>query len=184
MREIFVPWCHLRYNDLMSIGRIILFCFLSFLTVYALTHPWVYVLDEANLIFHEAGHTLMPFGEVVNLLGGSLFQLLVPLAVVVSFVRRREFFSALVALWWMGESMLGVARYVADARAQELTLLGGDHDFAVLFAHWPWLFPYDTMIGGVIRGVGIAVMVSTLAFLLVFIVAAQQKTPSREARVS
>ena len=48
----------------MSIGRIILFCFLSFLTVYALTHPWVYVLDEANLIFHEAGHTLMPFGEV------------------------------------------------------------------------------------------------------------------------
>jgi hypothetical protein len=40
------------------------------------------------------------------------------------------------------------------------------------------------MIGGVIRGVGIAVMVSTLAFLLVFIVAAQQKTPSREARVS
>ncbi len=166
----------------MKLGRIMAFCLLSFLTVYALTHPWVWILDEANLIFHEAGHTLMPFGEVVNFAAGSFFQLLIPFVVAISFLRKGELFSMLVSFWWMGESMLGVGRYIADARAQELTLLGGDHDWAVLFSHWPWLFPYDTMVGAIVRGIGVMIMLSTLAFLFVFIVA-QQKTPSREARV-
>lgn len=166
----------------MKLGRIIAFCLLCFLTVYALTHPWVWVLDEANLIFHEAGHTLMPFGEVVNFAAGSFFQLLIPCIVAISFLRKGEWFAMLVSFWWMGESMLGVGRYIADARAQELTLLGGDHYWAVLFAHWPWLFPYDTVIGVVVRGTGILIMLTTLALLPVIIVI-QQKTPPHKERV-
>ena len=166
----------------MTPGRIMVFCFLCFLTIYALTHPWVPFLDETNLIFHEAGHTLMPFGEIVNLAAGSFFQLLIPFVVAVSLLRKREFFSVLVALWWMGESMLGVGRYIDDARAQELELLGGDHDFAVLFAHWPLLFPYDTLIGGVVRGIGATLMVTTLTCCFVLIML-QQKTPPQQAGV-
>ena len=48
-----------------------------------------------NLIFHEAGHVLLMWaGETVTLLGGSLFQLLVPAARVATFLRREDRYAA------------------------------------------------------------------------------------------
>jgi hypothetical protein len=44
-------------------------------------------LHLPNLVFHEAGHLLMlPFGQFMSVLGGSLFQLLVPLMCAGAFV--------------------------------------------------------------------------------------------------
>lgn len=82
-------------------------------------------LHQPDLAFHEAGHVLfIPLGEFMTILGGSLFQCLVPLILCIAFLRRHEPASAAACLWWMGQNMLDVAPYIADARALELSLVG------------------------------------------------------------
>ncbi len=91
------------------------------------------IIDGANLIFHEAGHViLLPFGEFVHYLGGSLTQIVVPAICAAYFWLHEQRGSAAVALFWTGESITNVAIYVADARRMELPLIGGDHDWNYL----------------------------------------------------
>ena len=74
---------------------------------------------------------------MLTALGGTLLQLLMPLAFVAYFQRRRDRHAASVALWWVGQNCWNIARYIADARAQELPLVGGgEHDWAFLLGTW------------------------------------------------
>jgi hypothetical protein len=85
-----------------------------------------YILSMANLVFHEAGHIiLIPLGSFMSTLGGSLFQVLIPLVCLAAFLKNRDAFAAAVMLWWTGQNLIDVAPYVADARAQRMVLLGG-----------------------------------------------------------
>lgn len=97
--------------------------------------------DALDLPIHETGHLVFAWGgDVLAALGGTLFQLLLPLAFVGYFVRRKDGHAASVALWWVGQNLWNVARYVGDARAQELPLVGGgEHDWAFLLAEWDLL---------------------------------------------
>ncbi len=92
------------------------------------------LLAGVDLAIHETGHLVFgPFGEFIGFAGGTLFQLLMPAAFVVYFLRRGDHHSASVALWWVGQNCGHIAVYVADARAQELPLVGGgEHDWAYL----------------------------------------------------
>jgi hypothetical protein len=86
-----------------------------------------------HLPIHEAGHFIFtPFGEWMHFLGGSLFQVVFPLAFSVSFLLRKELFSAILVLLWCGDSLIDVSFYVGDAYHQELQLIGGEHDWAYL----------------------------------------------------
>ncbi|MFZ3222844.1 MAG: hypothetical protein WA142_07085 [Rugosibacter sp.] len=93
------------------------------------------------LPIHEAGHVLfMPFGEFLTIAGGSLFQVLLPLAIGVAFLRKnRDPFGAAVCLWWAGISLIDLAPYIYDALHPQLMLLGGHtgedgpHDWIYLF---------------------------------------------------
>jgi hypothetical protein len=106
-------------------------------------------LDDLNLAVHEAGHLMFsPFGETVTILGGSLFQVIVPAAFVAYFARTRQRYAAAVTMSWVAVNLLNVARYIGDARAQELPLLGGDnsiHDWWYLLINWD-LLPRDLTI--------------------------------------
>ena len=83
-------------------------------------------LHGVNLVFHEAGHILLPpFGPLLTALGGSLTQIAVPLLCLVALARHGDRFGASVALWWTGENLLDLAPYITDARALELMLLVG-----------------------------------------------------------
>ena len=74
------------------------------------------VLHLPNLIFHEAGHVLFsPFGRFMTVLGGSLFQVLVPVTCAVAFLRQKDAFAAAVCTWWAGQNFLDLAPYIADA---------------------------------------------------------------------
>lgn len=86
-----------------------------------------FVISRVNLVFHEAGHILfMPLGQFMMVFGGSLLQVLVPLLCTAAFLfRHGNAFGASVTLWWTGQSLIGLAPYIADARSQELVLLGG-----------------------------------------------------------
>jgi hypothetical protein len=99
--------------------------------LYTLIRPqsWTF-LNYVDLVFHEAGHVLfMPFGEFMTILGGSLFQILLPALIAVYFwLWRRDLYAAAVSLLWCAQNFGGVSVYVADARARALPLLGDDPD--------------------------------------------------------
>lgn len=129
---------------------------LLFLIALTSEQGWVPLLDGVNLLFHEAGHPI--FGilgwETLTILGGTLMQLLVPLVVAASFWLRRDAHGAAVAGAWGFENLLNIARYVADARAQLLPLVGGgEHDWADLLGRWGCL-AQDAAIAQVIRAFG------------------------------
>jgi hypothetical protein len=98
-------------------------------------------LDSLDLAIHETGHLLFGFaGETLMLLGGTLFQLVVPAAFVIALWRTGDRHGATVPVWWMGQNCWNISVYVRDARAQELPLVGGgEHDWAILLANWDWL---------------------------------------------
>ena len=111
--------------------------FLVLIAVYAIVRlrnvEYWDLLDDLNLAVHEAGHLVFsPFGETMTILGGSLFQVLVPAAFVAYFARTRQRYAAAATMAWVGVNLLNVARYIGDARAQALPLLGGEdsiHDW-------------------------------------------------------
>jgi hypothetical protein len=96
--------------------------------------PWCF-LDYVNLAFHEAGHLVFtPLGSTMHFLGGTLGQLIVPVGLVFYFVLKQKSLGAAFCSWWTGESLVNVARYMADARELELPLVGGgEHDWNELF---------------------------------------------------
>jgi hypothetical protein len=125
-----------------------------------------------HIPFHEAGHVLLsPFGRFVTVLGGSLFQVAIPLAcAVVLLARTCDPFGASVAAWWAGQSLMDLAPYIADARALKLVLLGGrtgaeveGHDWEYLLGTLGWLHR-DVALGRASFAVGAFVMVAALAW--------------------
>jgi hypothetical protein len=123
------------------------------------------LLDGVDLAIHESGHLVFgAFGEFVQFAGGTLMQLLMPLAFVAYFVRRRDPHAATVALWWVAQNLWHVSVYVADARAQELPLVGGgEHDWAYMLGRLG-LMARDTAIARGVHHAGVALLVvSTVA---------------------
>ena len=124
------------------------------------------LLDDLNLAVHEAGHLVFaPFGEMTGTLGGSLFQVLVPLAFVAYFARSRQRYAAAITLAWVGASLLNVSRYIGDARAQELPLLGGEnavHDWWWILIEWD-LLGRDLVIARAVHAAGAVAFVAALA---------------------
>jgi len=93
---------------------------------------WIPILDSANLALHEAGHPLVGILSVrAAVYGGTLFQIIFPLAAAWHFHRTYNAGGVAASTVWLGENLLNIARYMADARAQELPLVGsGEHDWA------------------------------------------------------
>lgn len=116
---------------------------------------WVWILDNANLAFHEAGHPLFGLlSERLTVYGGTLGQLMFPLVVLASFYRQRATLSCAFALLWLSENLFNIAVYMADARTQILPLVGnGEHDWAEIFSRWGVL-NWDTGIAGLVRLTG------------------------------
>jgi hypothetical protein len=145
-------------------ARVILTLVLALIARVAWKNEYGYIplIGDVDTAIHEFGHYLfMPFGRMMTILGGSLFQILFPLIFMGYFLRpaKRDVHAAMVCLWWASINMLGVAIYMADARAGKLMLLDGatgqesdGHDWANLFMMWGRL-GHDTIIAGRMRGV-------------------------------
>lgn len=116
---------------------------------------FVFLLDHANLLFHEAGHPFYGlFSERLAVYGGTLGQLTFPVILMVSFWRKRHAVSFAAGWVWFFENFLNIARYMADARALALPLVGGgEHDWNDIFFRWRVL-SYDLEIAQVTRVIG------------------------------
>ena len=130
-------------------GRIALTLLLAVYGFRLLLHPnGGSLMDSVDLPIHETGHLVFgPFGEFMQFLGGTLFQLLMPAAFVVYFARRNDRHAASIALWWVAQNFWNISVYARDARAQQLPLVGGgEHDWAYLLGRLGWL-RHDQTIG-------------------------------------
>lgn len=101
-------------------------------------------MHNINLVFHEAGHVIfIPLGNFMTILGGSLFQVMVPLIVSGAFLwQQRNPFGAAIGLWWAGQSMMDIAPYINDARERQLVLLGGGTG-----EDRPWMHDWYNLLG-------------------------------------
>ena len=107
-------------------------------------------LDGVNLLFHEAGHVCFGFlGETIGVLGGTLGQFIFPTAAGVHFLIRGKRFDAAVCAFWFGENLMYSARYIGDARAMVLPMVGGEiHDWNLLLSRWGLLDQCDALARG------------------------------------
>ena len=122
--------------------RAVLTLLLAIYGYFCLRSPGDYRwLDSLDLAIHETGHLVFGFdGETLMVMGGTLFQLMVPAAFVVALWRAGDRHGATVPLWWIGQNCWNISAYIRDARTQELPLVGGgEHDWAKLLGDWGWL---------------------------------------------
>lgn len=122
-------------------------------------------LDGVDLVIHEAGHTLFSFdGFFLTIAGGSLLQVLVPAGVALYFFLTRQPWSGAIVLMWMGQSLLNVAVYAADAETMDLPLVGGEdvlHDWNYMLASTGHL-PLTELIAGALRWLGTLIIAGGL----------------------
>ena len=127
---------------------------------------WVPLLDSANLALHEAGHPLVgAFNARAAVYGGTLFQLAFPCAAAWHFRQAARAAGMAACIIWLGENLMNVATYMADARTQVLPLVGGgEHDWAEIFARWGVL-RMDGRIAGLTRGAGTLLAIAAVLWL-------------------
>ena len=91
-------------------------------------------LDFVNLSFHEAGHIFLGvFPRFITVLGGTIFQLLIPAVCLVHLRLRGANLGWQLCLFWIGENLLNISIYAGDAINQALPLVGGgEHDWTDL----------------------------------------------------
>lgn len=104
-----------------------------------------------TLAFHEMGHIVFsPFGRTLMLLGGSIFQLAIPLiAGLYLLLRQRDYFGAAVGGAWLSYAMWEMATYIGDANKEQLALVGfsgtPEHDWSSLLTAWRVLNHCETI---------------------------------------
>jgi hypothetical protein len=138
----------------------------AFLLYAFANRPGFLILDNVNLMIHEAGHVFFSWcGYTIMILGGTLGELLAPLLLVVYFFWKREVTATAFCGFWFFENFLYIGTYMADARAVSLPLVGsGEHDWETLFGQWGLLMQ-DQIIGGATRDLGWLGMFATVLWL-------------------
>jgi hypothetical protein len=118
-------------------------------------------LDLVDLPIHETGHLLFrPFGEFMMVAGGSILQVVFPAVFVGYFVWHFKYYSAAITLFWVGQSIINVYIYAADAEVMQIVLLGGLTGSEGSFHDWNFmldrlgLLESTKTISGIIRAVG------------------------------
>jgi hypothetical protein len=146
------PWKSVTLTQFAGFG----FGMAVFCTLVFLSEPgFIFLIDHANLLFHEAGHPIIGlFSDRLEIYGGTIGQLTFPALLAISFWRKGQALSFAGALIWFFENWWNIARYMADARALELPLVGGgDHDWNTIFTRWNVL-QYDTRIAETVKVAG------------------------------
>ena len=132
-------------------------------------------LDMVDLPIHETGHLLFrPFGEFMSIAGGSLFQVMIPAVFVGYFYRKRSFYSAAIVLMWVGQSIINVYIYAADAVVMQLVLTSGFTGSEGSFHDWNYmltrlgLIDSTKTVAGIIRMLGTFTIIAAGALSVYF----------------
>jgi hypothetical protein len=123
-------------------------------------------LDIVDLPIHETGHLIFRIlGEFMGIAGGSLFQVIMPVIFVGYFVWQRSYYSAAIVLLWVGQSILNVWVYAADAVVMQLVLTSGFTGSEGSFHDWNYLLDHFGLLGSTKTVAGIIKFVGTLTII-------------------
>lgn len=132
-------------------------------------------LDNVDLPIHETGHLIFRlFGEFMMIAGGSLFQVIFPAVFVGYFVWSQKYYPAVIVLFWVGQSILNVYVYAADAVVMQLVLTSGFTGSEGSFHDWNYLLTQTGLIGstktvaGIIRAVGTLTIIAAGALSIYY----------------
>jgi hypothetical protein len=167
-----IAWTNdLPWRRVPTGGLVFAFAFAGFIGYRAFfAGGWVPLVDDANFAVHEAGHPLVGiFSDRLAVYGGTLAQIVFPLICMLEFWRRRWTTSYGLCGIWLGQSLLSVAIYMADARARVLPLAGFTtdplHDWNTILLRWG-LLHQDTALATTLRVIAWGVIVWALGFLV------------------
>jgi len=129
-------------------------------------------IDDVFLQIHAGGHAVFRiFGLTAAVAGGTFLQLFVPFALGFYFIRQRQPQGVALCMFLFFEQFFPIARYMADAQAQQLPWLSiGRYDSVI--HDWNYLFTelgvlsYDTVIAYVVRLIGSLGMISVTFWFL------------------
>lgn len=125
--------------------RFLFLLILSYLTIYLITDyqtprgrsdlPFlIFVIDTVNLFIHEGGHGIFQiFGGFIGILGGSLMQILLPVAAIIVNLKSAPNIL-LLSFYWLGHNLINISIYIGDAPYRSLRLISKHaiHD-------WGWI---------------------------------------------
>jgi len=123
------------------------------------------LLDNIDLVIHEAGHFFFSlFGKFIYTLGGTLMQIILP-SIIVSYFFRNDYRTGVqFGLLWLGQNFINISVYAADAQARKLPLLGGNkvyHDWHYLLGEIG-ILQYDYLVGYMFFGIAILVFITAV----------------------
>ena len=128
------------------------------------------LMDNIDLVIHEAGHVFFSlFGKFIYTLGGTLMQLIIPSIIAGFFFRNSYRTEVQFSLLWLGQNLINISVYAADARSQRLPLLGGNkvyHDWNYMLKEIG-LLSFDQTLGHIIFGIAIVVFLTSVLMPLI-----------------
>jgi hypothetical protein len=173
-------------NRLRKFGAILLFILLGYWSYQLLQSyspgqaPWIF-LDYINLAFHEAGHWIwLPLGQFWSVLGGSLTQVLIPVIVLIVFIRQHDLLGVGFGTFWVGNNLINVSYYISDAPSRMLPLLGGDgtiHDWNWILSQMGWLNSSE-VIAMIVRVCGSGIVLLAIGCVMLGLLSMRQNRVS------
>lgn len=121
-----------------------------------------------NFGVHEMSHIIFGFlPPILVAAAGSVGEISFTLLLLFATVRSKAYFAAVFVAQWVMLAFMSAGRYMADARSQLLPLIGPgetvQHDWHFIFSQLGWL-EADTLIGGIVKAIGIIIGLGSLAF--------------------
>lgn len=128
------------------------------------------LIDNVDLVIHEAGHLFfMFFGKFIYTLGGTLMQIILPSLIAFTFFRNNYRTGVQFGLLWLGQNFINISVYAADAQARKLPLLGGNkvyHDWHYLLSELG-ILEYDFIVGYTFYAIAILIFILTILLPLI-----------------
>jgi len=128
------------------------------------------LIDNLNLVIHEAGHLFFKFfGKFIYTLGGTMMQIILPSLIVWTFLKNNYRTGVQFSLLWLGQNFINISVYAADAQARKLPLLGGKkvyHDWHYMLTELG-ILEYDYLVGYFFYSVAIIIFIIVILLPLI-----------------
>ena len=126
-------------NIILTLLLLFLFYTFAFKSSYQfnLIYAPTILVSGLTIWIHEAGHIYWMWGgDTMHSFGGTFNEIIFPGIPFAYCLYKNHFSLAGLFIFWLGLNCFGISRYMGDARAQVLPLLGGDslrHDWNNIF---------------------------------------------------
>jgi hypothetical protein len=161
-------------------GLSLVFFLLSIQVIFPAIHvPIIGIIPSAmsmvDFVIHEAGHLIFNFaGVFIGILGGTIAQLFMPIFCIFLSFRKKRLISLSFFLFWLGQSLIQISKYVGDAHTQDLKLFspgsvfGGPkpiHDWNYLLSTAGLLW-MDQILSGFVFLLGLCALIGSIGLFI------------------